>query len=404
MQTKNNTLFDLEWNAIVADHLRHSRVPNKALLNKYGVTIWNHDANAEEQYLSYQGNLVVENKEVNVGESRKIISIVSINDTEMIVALTGMANAVIQLDKEKTFFRSIGMEKEEFVKWMKEIPNAFTAFIGTEGRKVIIETVKPFVIGSLSKGHYEGLRKELFAQIKTPTSAYTAKIISRNGGGFLVNVSGIEGFLPGSLAAANIVRDFDSMIGKEVYVMVEDYLKDANAFVFSYKKYLNYVLPTKIKSLSTLDQYVGTITGTAKFGIFVEFEEIFTGLIHTSKMTPDMREEFKAGRYTIGSPISFWIKEITDDKKIILTNEDPSVRYRELEEFKDKHLGFITGGEVVSIQPFGTLVKLKKDIVGLISQKEIKTKKKIYTIGEQIMVNVERIHNDKVFLTIPNEE
>jgi len=404
MQTKNNTTIDLEWNAILADHFRHTRVPNQSLLAKYGAKVWNYDANAEEQYLRYNSGQPVENKEVKVGESRQIVSIVSINDTEMLVSLSGMADAIIQLDKEKSFFRSLGMEKEEFVKWMKEIPHAFAGFVGTEGRTVIIETIRPFVIGSLSKGHYEGLRTELFEQIKTPTSAYPAKILSRNGGGFLVNVSGIEGFLPGSLAAANIVRDFDSMLGKEVYVMVEDYLKDAGTFVFSHKKYLNYILPSKIESLSMEDRYEGTITGTAKFGIFVEFNEIFTGLIHTSKMTPVMREEFKTGKYTPGDTVSFWIKEITSDKKIILTDEDPSVRHRELEEFKDKHLGVITGGEVVSIQPFGTLVKLQKDIVGLISQKEIKNKKKKYTIGDQVMVTVERVHNDKIFLTIPNED
>ena len=141
-----------------------------------------------------------------------------------------------------------------------------------------------------------------------------------------------------------------------------------------------------------------------EFGVFVEFDEIFTGLIHTSKMTPEMREQFKNGEFHPGQEVSFWIKEITSDKKIILTDEDPSIRHREIEDFKEKNLGVITGGEVVSVQPFGTLVKLQKDIVGLISQKEIKNKKKKYAVGEHVMVTVERVHNDKIFLTIPNED
>jgi ribosomal protein S1 len=402
--TKNNTVSDLEWNALEIEHCHQKRIPNPRLLSKYGSNVWNHDANAEEMYLLYEKSSPAMSKEVRAGESRMITSIVSINDNEMIVSLTGMVDAVISLDKEKSFFKGLGLTTEEFILWMKNTPDANSAFLGTAGRKVIIESVKPYVMASLSKGHFESLRSELYAQIKNPTKAYLATVISRNGGGFLISVSGIDGFLPGSLAAANIVRDFDSMLGKEIYVMVEDLLKDAGTFVFSHKKYLTYILPSKIEELSLLERYEGTITGTAKFGIFVEFNEIFTGLIHTSKMTPGMREEFKEGAFTPGEKVSFWIKEITSDKKIILTDEDPTVRQKEIDEFKDKNLGIVRGGEVVSIQPFGTLVKLQKDIVGLISQKEIKTKKKKYSVGDHVMVTVDRVYNDKIFLTIPNED
>jgi ribosomal protein S1 len=402
MQIKNNTL-EFDWAAFEAEDRQLRRIPNPEILKKYGAKVWNHGPGAEDTYLLYERVMPSGAKEPTIGDVRKITSVLSINDEEMVVTLSGMVDAVIQLDKEKSFLKNIGMNKESFVEWMKE-PNAFTSFIGTDGRSVVIETIKPYTIASLSRGHSQSIREEFFAQIAAPTSAYIAKILSRNGGGFLVNVGGIEGFLPGSLAAANIVRDFESMLGKEVYVMVEDYLKDAGTFVFSHKKYLSHIIPAKIAELSLEEKYTGTVTGSAKFGIFVEFNEIFTGLIHTSKMTPDMRESFKNDPPTPGSEISFWIKEITADKKIILTDEDPSIRMKEIEEFKEKNLGIITGGEVVSIQPFGTLVKLQKDIVGLISQKEIKTKKKKYSVGEHVMVNVERVHNDKIFLTIPNED
>ena len=127
------------------------------------------------------------------------------------------------------------------------------------------------------------------------------------------------------------------------------------------------------------------------------------GLIHTSKMTPECKEKFHKGEFKGGMTISFWIKEITSDKKIILTDEDPSIRKAEIEDFKEKNLGSIKGGEVISVQPFGTLVKLQKDIVGLISQKEIKTKKKNFSIGDTVMVSIDRVYNDKIFLSLPNE-
>jgi ribosomal protein S1 len=404
MQIKNNTTIDFDWAAFEAEDRQARRIPNPTILKKYGVKVWRHDSGAEEMFLRYEKSVSGGIKEPRVGEYHSITSVVSINDKEMVVTLSGMIDAVIQLEKEKPYFKTIGMNQETFVEWMKNTEGAFSGFIGEDGKKVVIETIKPYTIASLSKGHSQSIRTEFFHQIEKPTSAYTAKVLSRNGGGFLVNVAGVEGFLPGSLAAANIVRDFESMLGKEIYVMVEDYLKDAGTFVFSHKKYLSHVLPSKIDSLSLEEKYSGVVTGTAKFGVFVEFNEIFTGLIHTSKMTPDMREDFKNGKFSAGDTVHFWIKEITPDKKIILTDEDPSIRMKELEEFKEKNLGIITGGEVVSIQPFGTLVKLQKDIVGLISKKEIKVKKKNFAVGDHVMVSVERVHNDKIFLTLPNEE
>ena len=403
MNIENKNTLEFDWVALEAEDKQYRRVPNPVLLKKYGVKIWNHNPDAEELYLSYATITPICGKEPTLGSVKKITCVNSINDNEMSVTLAGMIDAVIIFDKEKPFFKTIGMNQKDFVELMKE-PSAFETFITAEDRNVTIETIKPYTIASLSRGYSHNNRAEFFAQIANPSTAYMAKIISRNGGGFLVAVNGIEGFLPGSLASANIVRDFDSMIGKDVFVMVEDYLKDAGTFVLSHKKYLSHIIPVKIAELSLEETYTGIITGCAKFGIFVEFNEIFTGLIHTSKMTPEMRESFKTNPPTPGSEISFWIKEITTDKKIILTNEDPSIRMKDIEEFKEKKLGIITGGEVVSIQPFGTLVKLQKDIVGLISQKEIKTKKKNYIVGDQIMVNVERVHNDKIFLTIPNED
>ena len=54
------------------------------------------------------------------------------------------------------------------------------------------------------------------------------------------------------------------MIGKEIPVMVEDFLRESSTFVFSYKKYVNKVLPQKIEDLDRDKKYSGTVTGTAK--------------------------------------------------------------------------------------------------------------------------------------------
>jgi ribosomal protein S1 len=378
-------------------------VLNKKLSEKYGDKIYCHSPYAEDLAKLYTRIGEVANKEPKVGETHKIIDIRrSMNPRELNVTLSGFIDGTINLEQERKFMQMIGYTEESFV----------NTVLSEEGKKsfcekeyhVRIESIHPYVKASLYEGQLSYIKEEFFDQIKKPKTAYYGTITGKNQGGFIISVQGVNGFLPGSLAAANVVRDFDNMIGKTIPVMVEDYLNESSTFVFSYKKYLSHILPSKIENLDLDSRYEGEVTGVTKYGIFIEFDEIFTGLLHSSKMNSELKDKFRNHEFNPGDRIEFWIKEITSDKKIILTNEDPMSRRKELEDFKEKNLGIIRGGEIVSLQPFGALVKLQKDIVGLISQKEIKMKKKRFSVGDNVMVTVEKIQNDKIFLTLPSEE
>lgn len=397
MELKKQTIEDDQYWEVLATYGK--LIPNKKL-SKYG-KIYCHEPYAEDLAKLYAGMSETANKEPKPGEVYKVVDVRIGIGRELIVMLTGFIDATINLEQEKKFLQMLGITEEQLIDELKTEEGKRT-FLAAEYH-VRVEIVKPYVKVSLYEGQLSHIKNEFFSQITTPTSAYYGKITGKNQGGFIIAVQGINGFLPGSLAAANVVRDFDSMIGKDVPVMVEDYLVESSTFVFSYKKYLSHVLPSKIESLDLEAKYTGTITGLAKYGIFVEFDEIFTGLLHSSKMSPELKDKFKSFAFSPGDEIDFWIREITPDKKIILSDEDPSFRRRELEDFKEQNLGVIRGGEVVSIQPFGALIKLQKDIVGLIAQKEIKMKKKRFNIGDTVMVTVDRVHNDKIFLSLPNE-
>jgi predicted RNA-binding protein with RPS1 domain len=393
------TLEEASWEAIMQ---QDKKTPNPEILKKYGVKVFNNQPYALEYYEKVFLGSDPESKEPVIGESRRILTINSVNDKDMLVTLSGFVEASIDIRGEKHFCSLMNTTPADLLEWLKETENR-ESFVAS-GHTVIVEMIKPYVKASISKGHSLKMKSEFFGEIRKPSAAYYGKIKEKNGGGFIINVQGIDGFLPGSLAATNIVRDFDSMIGKEIPVMVEDYLKESDTFVFSYKKYISTVMNSKINELDLDKKYAGTVTGSAKYGVFVEFDELFTGLIHTSKMTPELHNKFVKGTFKSGDKVEFWIKEITDDKKLILTDEDPSIRRNQLEEFKTANLGKIVEAEVVSVQPFGVLFKVQKDIVGLVSQKEIKTKKKNYSIGDKVMVTIDRVHNDKIFLSLPNED
>jgi len=59
------------------------------------------------------------------------------------------------------------------------------------------------------------------------------------------------------------------------------YLQDSDMFIFSNKKYIKNMIPVEIEKLTKTEKYKGVVTGTSKFGIFVEFNTIL--LLNLSK-------------------------------------------------------------------------------------------------------------------------
>lgn len=340
-------------------------------------------------------------KDVNDGDIIQVASIKPTSEFNVEVTTYNGITLEIDLDKERKFCSAYESSPEDMWTMLQSKENQKNLL----EHKIFIElkNTKKGLIGSLSKGRDHKIENEFINQIHNPTTAYQAKVIEKNKGGFFVKIQGIDAFLPGGLAAANKITDFAAYVGKEIPVMIEDYLKDTDTFIVSNKKYLKHILPERIKQLSFDKEYVGTVTGTTKFGIFIEFDEIFTGLIHVSKMSEETKKKFKRREIKAGDEMSFWIKEIGNNNKLILSEENPLIRKNALNHFKENSVGLIKEGKVISNKPFGTLVKMEKDIVGLISKKELKNKKVFLEVGKPVMVSVDHVKKDKIYLSLPNE-
>lgn len=152
---------------------------------------------------------------------------------------------------------------------------------------------------------------------------FTVKIVDMidNGGYIALYRNSIKCFLPGSQAAANVIYDFSEYIGKELPVMIENFDSSNNLYIVSYKKYIKHTLPQKIHELNFGKKYTGTLTANPyDFGIFVEWQNYFTGLIHVTEFGNDYQKIAK--EYRQGSKIEFYVKDISFKKgepRIILT-------------------------------------------------------------------------------------
>ena len=379
------------------------RKENTTVIKRPGDTskIYCQEEYAQELYDKMYGTEIVKKDIVN-GEILRVVEFkLSSTGKEVTVICDNYLTLYFNFAKERKYFQILGFDEETFLRWI-ESPS-HVDYLKETKIYIQVENIEA-AKGSLYQAHLRTIIREFREQIIKPTSAYMAKVIDKNQGGFIVEVQGIRAFLPGSLAAANKIADFDSYIGKEVLVMIEDYLKSSEIFVVSYKKYLDYVLPGKLGELERNQIMNGTVTGTSKFGVFVEFDDIFTGLLHTAEMSPETLDKFNSGQFKPGQEIESWLKDIRDNK-LILTETDPSIKQNEYEVFKEKIEGNMKEATIVSIKAHGALMEVEKGILGLLPIKEMKKYKKRLVVGETLEVFIKKVDTStgKIYLTMNDE-
>lgn len=184
-----------------------------------------------------------------------------------------------------------------------------------------IENRSGYSIGSGIKAWLKVTRDELLATLKDTSSqsAYPGYIESAQiGAGFVVNIAGLKCFMPGSHAGANKLENYDQLVGQNIIVMVEGYSEQLDSVIVSRKKYIQAILPERVRELNKDTLYKGRVTGISNFGIFVEWNDsqgnpIFTGLLHETEMYLDKND------YKQNEEISFYVKRVQSPEKIVLT-------------------------------------------------------------------------------------
>ena len=233
----------------------------------------------------------------------------------------------------------------------------------------------------------------------------TAYIKSLNPAGYDVDVfhGGVTlpGFMPNTLAGINKLFDPTSIVGDTFEVAIESYAEQEGTYIVSRRKYLQSLIPEEIKTLDYSKVYTGNVTGTAPFGVFVEFNECLTGMIHKANVHPEWQE--KLAEIKPGFEIDFYIKEVVKDAKgdptrdkIILTQ---ILRETLWDTIKN---GQTLNGTVKDTKQFGTLVNLDDETVGLIHTSEMEKLNKKFNVGQDLNVKVLSVDRSsrKIFLTL----
>lgn len=268
-----------------------------------------------------------------------------------------------------------------------------------------IVSEKPFMIkGSLSDlvRMKVDLKMKEFFEDKVEINAKVREIIPA---GYMLNIDIddiiIDAFMPNTLADVNKLHDPEVLLGKDIKVMLETLQQDKGIYVVSRKKYLRTLIPEKIKELKNNPKdkvYTGYVTGTRDFGVFVQFEDCLTGMIHKANISEAVRDNISA--IEPGTEIDFYVKDvIKGGTQIILTQT--------LEEslWDTVRVGDKINGKVITVKPFGALIALDYETNGLIQTTYINKNNKSLKAGEKVDVIVISIIRDdrKIYLTFADD-
>jgi ribosomal protein S1 len=271
---------------------------------------------------------------------------------------------------------------------------------------------REYALASIS----EGTKQKVFADLRQAAedgdTAYLGTVKEMiPGGGYVVTVQGIQCFMPGSLAGINKLYDFTSIVGTQMYVVPDSFSVKKGTIVVSHRKYLQAMIPNAIEALRNdlASEQKGFVTGTTKYGVFVEFNECLTGMIHVNDLSPEYSDLHRQNELKPGTDIIFKVKDIVTNEKIILTQKEQSeVRIdNSWEEFMQgvKIPMLVENAIVRSIKDYGLFISVHGSVVGMAHISEFPegtVLKDTFAKGQEIAVEVTKVDSDtkKVFLRV----
>lgn len=392
LENANVALGEFDWDAHQAACPSRSKKINKGLKNSGKFNVYSHEPYAQD-FLDL----------LNGYEDSK--------PPQMSIDVGGIYRGTIDSINKEWVSVDIGYRESVYVNVLKEEAGIRELF--TPNAEVDIQVLEAgkgrgFVLGSISAGIKSAVVREIMAAIEDASTAYVGTVSCMiPGGGYIVTVQGVECFMPGSLAGINKLADFESIVGSDMYVVPVSFSEKRGTIVVSHREYLKAMIPSKIEALKENlgQELTGKVTGSAKYGVFVEFDECLTGMIHVNDLTPELLKAHRAREIKPGDDINFKIKEVVSDTKIILTQLDAKPVIDLWDGISDR---IKTPSEVVgtvrAVKDYGIFVDVEDGVAGLLHISEIEDVVDLDTIkpGDKMTVKVTRIDAEsrKIFLKI----
>ena len=229
-------------------------------------------------------------------------------------------------------------------------------------------------------------------------------------GGLLVDIDGVEAFLPGSQVDVMSVRDLAPYIGQTFDFKVIKISNERKNIIISRRELIEGTMAEKkaelLSSLAKGEIRKGRVKNITDFGAFIDLDGI-DGLLHITDMSWG-RIKHPSEMLKVGQELDVMVLDVDQEKERISlglkqTTENPWSTISE--QFP---VGSRVQGKVVNLAAYGAFVEIAPGIEGLVHISEFSWTKRVarasdmLNVGDEIMVQVLSVdsENQKIALGI----
>ena len=317
-------------------------------------------------------------------EQGKLVTgkISQVNDQEVLVDVNYKSEGVIDRAEFKdTDSLELGSEIEVFVEKLED----------EDGRLIL----------SKQKADFVRVWDRIHAAFEN-NEVVRGTLTKRIKGGVVVDLFGIDAFLPGSQIDLRQIPDINALIGQEFDLKVIKVNKARRNIVVSRRVVLeeerNKQRGDVLETLEKNQVRKGIVKNITDFGAFIDLGGV-DGLLHITDMSYK-RINHPSEMLQLGQEVEVMVLDFNDKKERISLGmkqlkphpwKDIAERYPE---------GAIVKGKVVSITDYGAFVELDSGVEGLIHVSEmswtqhVKHPSKILTVGQEVEAVVLKVEED----------
>ncbi|MFL3051892.1 MAG: 30S ribosomal protein S1 [Candidatus Neomarinimicrobiota bacterium] len=229
------------------------------------------------------------------------------------------------------------------------------------------------------------------------------KIIKRIKGGMVVDLKGVQAFLPGSQIDVRPVKDFDKYLNVEMDMKVVKFNEMRKNVVVSHKAILEESLAEKRDEIFSKLEVGAIMEGRVKnitdFGVFIDLGGI-DGLLHITDLSWG-RINHPSEIISMEETLTVKVIDFDNEKKRVSLGLKQLTPHPWETVETDFPQGEKVKGKVVSMTNYGAFVEIKSGIEGLIHVSEmswtrhVKNPSELYALGDEV---------EAVVLSIDTEE
>lgn len=230
----------------------------------------------------------------------------------------------------------------------------------------------------------------------------TGTITSKTKGGLIVDINGLETFLPGSQIDVKPVTDYDQYVGKTMDFKVVKINEQIRNAVVSHKALIESDLEQQrgeiMSKLEKGQVLEGVIKNVTDFGAFVDLGGV-DGLLYITDISWG-RISHPNEVLTNGQTLNVVVLDFDDDKKRISLGLKQLTPHPWESLSEDVQEGSVVKGKVVNIEDYGAFLEVLPGVEGLVHVSEITwssqpiNAKEFFKMGEEHEAKVVTLDKD----------